>query len=74
MPWRFRSRKWATLLSSPGGGEVGGEGGIERFGCVGRVNCWIVERMLAYGEETVEEVLGGAVGPRERPCVGSLGA
>ena len=46
---------------------------MERFGYVGRVICCSEERSFEFGERAKVE-LGGAVGPREAPCMGSFEA
>ena len=44
-----------------------------RFGWIGRVSCWTIERLVLYGEDVAEAVVKGVEGPRKGPCVAASG-
>lgn len=66
-----------------GGGEPGGEGGMEKFGMGGMVRLRMAARLVVYGDvggslslSSLMEgrSLGVSVGMAVGPCVGPIGA
>lgn len=65
-PCSLRVSNWPNLISRPGGGEPGGDGGMSNRGNCGRVRWRTAARLRVYGEPgRVEWKL---VGPGKARC------
>lgn len=76
-PCFFKSRNRANFFVGPGGGDLGGDGGISKLGTGGSVRFRITSRVEEYGDWGIDAELfgdnpcGGVTeGPRDGPIAG----